>query len=302
MKKYNGIVIAGPTAVGKTNMSIKLAKILKAEIISADASQVYKKMDIGTAKITKDEMQGVKHHLIDVAEIAEDYSVGDFEKDVNEILNNFDENNKNILLVGGTGLYIRAITDGFSDLPSKNEKLRNELNEKSLNELQEQLKILDEKAYNGVDKQNKIRLVRAIEVCLLTGEKFSKIRTKNVKKNKYNFLKIFLVRDREELYNRINMRVDIMLKQGMLDEAKYIYDNYKDKLYKISAIGYQEFFEYFDGKVSLDEAVENVKRESRRYAKRQMTWFKKETDYIIYNLSEMTEDEIIEKILEKFKK
>ena len=302
MKKYNGIVIAGPTAVGKTNMSIKLAKILKAEIISADASQVYKKMDIGTAKITKDEMQRVKHHLIDVVEIGEDYSVGDFEKDTNEILNNFDENNRNILLVGGTGLYIRAITDGFSDLPTKDEKLRNELNEKSLFELQEQLKILDKKAYNEIDKQNKIRLVRAIEVCLLTGEKFSEIRTKNVKKNKYNFLKIFLVRDREELYNRINMRVDIMLKQGMLDEAKYIYDNYKDKLYKISAIGYKEFFGYFDGKVSLDEAVENVKRESRRYAKRQMTWFKKETDYIIYNLSEMTEDEIVEKILEKFKK
>ena len=300
MKKYNGIVIAGPTAVGKTNMSIKLAKKLKAEIISADASQVYKKMDIGTAKITKDEMQGVKHHLIDVAEIGEDYSVGDFEKDVNEILNNFDENNKNILLVGGTGLYIRAITDGFSDLPSKNEQLRNELNEKSLSELQEQLKILDEKAYNGVDKRNKIRLVRAIEVCLLTGEKFSKIRTKNVKKNKYNFLKIFLVRDREELYNRINMRVDIMLKQGILDEVKYIYDNYKDKLHKISAIGYKEFFDYFDGKVSLDEVVENVKRESRRYAKRQMTWFRKETDYIIYNLSEITEDEVVENILEKF--
>ena len=154
MKKYNGIVIAGPTAVGKTNMSIKLAKILKAEIISADASQVYRKMDIGTAKITKDEMQEVKHHLRDVAEIGEDYSVGDFEKDVNEILNNFNENNKNILLVGGTGLYIRAITDGFSNLPTKDEKLRNELNIKSLNELQEQLKILDEKAYNEIDKQN----------------------------------------------------------------------------------------------------------------------------------------------------
>lgn len=299
-KKLKGIVISGATGVGKTDLSIKLAKRLNADIISADASQVYKFLDIGTAKVTEDEMQGIKHYMIDVVEPDEDYSVGDFEVEVNKILHEKEENAENVILVGGTGLYIRAITDGFSDLPTKDEKIRKDLEEKSLEELQEILKELDLQAYNEIDLNNKLRLVRAIEVCKITGGKFSELRVKNIKKNNYNFLKVFLTRNREELYGRINKRVDIMIQKGLVEEAKKVYNNYEDSLYKISAIGYKELFNYFDGKVSLEEAIEDIKRESRRYAKRQMTWFRKEKDYLIYNLSEISEKEIIEDILRNY--
>lgn len=299
-KKLKGIVISGATGVGKTDLSIKLAKRLNADIISADASQVYKFLDIGTAKVTEDEMQGIKHYMIDVVEPDEDYSVGDFEVEVNKILHEKEENDENVILVGGTGLYIRAITDGFSDLPTKDEKIRKDLEKKSLEELQEILKELDLQAYNEIDLNNKLRLVRAIEVCKITGGKFSELRVKNIKKNNYNFLKVFLTRNREELYERINKRVDIMIQKGLVEEAKKVYNNYEDSLYKISAIGYKELFNYFDGKVSLEEAIEDIKRESRRYAKRQMTWFRKEKDYLIYNLSEISEKEIIEDILRNY--
>ena len=299
-KKLKGIIISGATGVGKTDLSIKLAKRLNADIISADDSQVYKFLDIGTAKVTEDEMQGIKHYMIDVVEPDEDYSVGDFEVEVNKILHEKEENAENIILVGGTGLYIRAITDGFSDLPTKDEKIRKDLEKKSLEELQEILKALDLQAYNEIDLNNKLRLVRAIEVCKITGGKFSELRVKNIKKNNYNFLKVFLTRNREELYERINKRVDIMIQKGLVEEAKKVYNNYEDSLYKISAIGYKELFNYFDGKVSLEEAIEDIKRESRRYAKRQMTWFRKEKDYLIYNLSEISEKEIIEDILRNY--
>ena len=299
-KKLKGIVISGATGVGKTDLSIKLAKRLNADIISADASQVYKFLDIGTAKVTEDEMQGIKHYMIGVVEPDEDYSVGDFEVEVNKILHEKDENTENIILVGGTGLYIRAIKDGFSDLPTKDEKIRKDLEKKSLEELQEILKALDLQAYNEIDLNNKLRLVRAIEVCKITGGKFSELRVKNIKKNNYNFLKVFLTRNREELYERINKRVDIMIQKGLVEEAKKVYNNYENSLYKISAIGYKELFNYFDGKVSLEEAIEDIKRESRRYAKRQMTWFRKEKDYLIYNLSEISEKEIIEDILRNY--
>ena len=241
-----GIVIAGATGVGKTDLSIKLAQKINAKIISADASQVYKELDIGTAKVTQKEMQGIPHYMIDVVNPDEDYSVGDFERAVNNILNeSCQKNGKNVIIVGGTGLYIKSITDGFAKLPSKDEKIRAELEIKNLQELQEMLKELDEKSYSEIDLSNKLRLVRAIEVCLLMGEKFSELRTKNIKNNNYKFLKIFLTRDRNELYDRINKRVDIMISKGLIDEARKIYDKYKKSLYKISSIGYKELFLYF---------------------------------------------------------
>ena len=297
-----GLVISGPTGVGKTDISIKLAKLLNSEIISADSSQIYRYMDIGTAKITNEEMQGIRHYLIDIADPGEDYSVGDFEIQVNSILKDKEKNQENILLVGGTGLYIKAITDGFSNLPSKDEKLRNELEVKSLEELRETLRKLDEKAYREIDICNKLRLVRAIEVCILTGGKFSELKTENMKNNNYSFMKVFLTRNREEIYDRINRRVDIMISQGLESEARKIYERYKNLRYKIASIGYKEFFKYFDGENSLDGTIEEIKRESRRYAKRQMTWFRKEKDYIIYNLSEQSENEVMKDIIERWNK
>ena len=298
-----GIVIAGATGVGKTDLSIKLAQKINAEIISADASQVYKELDIGTAKVTQKEMQGIPHYMIDVVNPDEDYSVGDFERAVNAILNeNCQNTEKNVIIAGGTGLYIKSITDGFAQLPSKDEKIRADLESRNIEELQEMLKRLDKKSYDEIDLSNKLRLVRAIEVCLLTGEKFSELRTKNIKNNNYKFLKIFLTRDRNELYDRINKRVDIMISKGLIDEARKIYDKYEKSLYKISSIGYKELFLYFDGKITLEEAVDEIKRESRRYAKRQITWFRKEKNYITYNLSEVSENKIIKDILKKWEK
>lgn len=259
-------------------------------------------MDIGTAKITNEEMQGIKHYQLDIVDPREDYSVGDFEIQVNSILKEKEKKCENILLVGGTGLYIKAITDGFSNLPSKDEKLRNELEGKSLEELREMLEKLDEKAYREIDICNKLRLVRAIEVCILTGGKFSELKTENVKNNNYRFMKVFLTRNREEIYDRINRRVDIMISQGLESEARKIYERYKNLRYKIASIGYKEFFKYFDGENSLDETIEEIKRESRRYAKRQMTWFRKEKDYIIYNLSEQSENEVMKDIIERWNK
>ena len=284
-------------------MSIKIAKKIDAEIISADASQIYKELNIGTAKITDEEMQGVKHYMIDVVDPGEDYSVGDFERDVNNILNKNSqrsENRKNIIITGGTGLYIRSITNGFAKLPSKDEKIRKDLEDKNLDELQEILKKLDKESYEEIDLSNKLRLVRAIEVCILTGDKFSELRTKNIKNNDYEFLKVFLTRNREELYDRINRRVEIMIAKGLVAEAKKVYNEYKGKLHKISSIGYKELFMHFDGKITLDEAIEEIKKESRRYAKRQMTWFRKEKDYIICNLSEMSENEVLDEILKRW--
>ena len=302
-KKLKGIVIAGATGVGKTDLSIKLAKQLNAVIISADASQVYKELNIGTAKIAHEEMQGIPHYMIDLVNPDEDYSVGDFERAVNAILNeNCQNTEKNVIIAGGTGLYIKSITDGFAQLPSKDEKIRADLESRNIEELQEMLKRLDKKSYDEIDLSNKLRLVRAIEVCLLTGGKFSELRVQNVKNNSYEFLKIFLTRDRKELYERINKRVDIMISKGLVEEAHKIYTKYNKSRFKISSIGYKELFCYFDGKITLEEAIEEIKKESRRYAKRQITWFKKEKNYITYNLSELTEDEVMKNIFEKWKK
>ena len=180
--------------------------------------------------------------------------------------------------------------------------MRNELEGKTLEELRKMLEKLDEKAYGEIDICNKLRLVRAIEVCILTGGKFSELKTENVKNNNYNFMKVFLTRNREEIYDRINRRVDIMISQGLEAEARKIYDKYENLHYKIVSIGYKEFFKYFDGENSLDETIEEIKRESRRYAKRQMTWFRKEKDYIIYNLSEQNENDVVKDIIERWNK
>ncbi|WP_082762603.1 tRNA (adenosine(37)-N6)-dimethylallyltransferase MiaA [Streptobacillus felis] len=286
------IVIAGPTGVGKTSLSIKLAKILNAEIISADSMQIYKEMNVGTAKITEEEKEGIKHHMLDLVNPDEEYSVGEYEKAVNKILN---DNKKIYILVGGTGLYLRSVTDGFSNLPAKDEELRKKLEEMNKEELLDKLKELDKETYDKIDKENKTRLVRAVEVCLLTGKKFSEITNVNVKNNDYTFLKIFLNRNREELYGLIDKRIDIMLENGLLEEAKEMYRKYPNT----KAIGYKELFMYFSGDMNFEDSISLLKQKSRNYAKRQVTWFKKDKDYVEYNLSEISNEKIIEDILKK---
>lgn len=299
MKK--GLVIAGPTGVGKTDLSIRLAKLLNADIISADSAQIYKGMDIGTAKITTEEMEGIPHYMLDVIEPVRKYSVGDYQKAVDEILAVKEQEGRNVILTGGTGLYIDSITEGLSDLPQGNPELRAKLMEFSIDELHGKLATLDPEAAAEIHKNNQRRVERALEVCILTGDKFSVLSKKNIKNNNYDFFKVALERDREKLYERINLRVDIMLEKGLEKEVRSLYEQYGDILKKINIIGYTQLIEYFDGNCTYEEAVENIKRDSRKYAKRQFTWFRNDPSYQWYNLDTMSEEEIAMDILKKIK-
>lgn len=293
-----GIVIAGPTGVGKTELSIKLAKALNADIISADSAQVYNEMNIGTAKISKDEMQEVIHHMIDVVEPIKKYSVGDYQRKVDNILN--ENEGKNILLVGGTGLYIDSVVRGLSALPESDPLIRESLMDKSGEELYDLLKEIDQESAESIHPNNKRRVERAVEVFYQTGEKFSTLSKRNIKGNNFKFLKVALERDRAYLYERINMRVDLMMENGLLEEVKYLYEKYGDILKKINIIGYSELIAYLNSELTLDEAIELIKKNSRNYAKRQFTWFKNDHEYIWYDLDEMNEEEIFSDILERF--
>ncbi len=292
------IVIAGPTGVGKTKISIDLASELNAEIISSDSAQVYKGLNIGTAKITEEEMQGIKHHLIDIVEPVSKYSVGNFEKDVNKILNQNPE--KNFLLVGGTGLYLNSVTNGLSILPEADKNTREYLTTLDNQSLFELALKYDEEATKEIHPNNRVRLERVVEVFLLTGQKFSELSKKNIKNNNFKFLKIALERDRENLYDRINKRVDIMFAQGLVDEVKKLYEIYGEKLYKLNIIGYNEVIDHINGKISLDEANYRIKLNSRHYAKRQFTWFKADKEYKWFNLDEISEQEIVKSIYTLF--
>lgn len=221
-----GIVLAGPTGVGKTDLSLKLAKILDADIISCDSAQVYKEMNIGTAKIKESEMNGIKHYMLDVLEPREKYSVGEYQRAVDKILAQKEKEGRAVILTGGTGLYINSVVNGLSSLPENDSKLRDELMALSVDELYEKLLELDPEAAEKIHKNNKKRVERAVEVCLMTGKKFSVLSKENVKNNNYDFLKVCLTRDREILYKRIDKRVDIMMNEGLLDEVTALYKKY----------------------------------------------------------------------------
>ncbi len=297
-----GIVLAGPTGVGKTDLSLKLAKILDADIISCDSAQVYKEMDIGTAKIKENEMNGIKHYMLDVLEPIEKYSVGEYQRAVDEILAQKEKEGRAVILTGGTGLYINSVVNGLSSLPESDPKLRDELMALSVDELYEKLLSLDPEAAEKIHKNNKKRVERAVEVCLMTGKKFSVLSKENVKNNNYDFLKVCLTRDRETLYKRIDKRVDIMMNEGLLDEVTALYKKYGGEiLRKINIIGYTEILDYIEGKISLETAVEFIKRNSRHYAKRQMTWFNNDSGYLWFDLEKQSENEILKTIIEQYK-
>ena len=288
------IVIAGPTGVGKTKISIDLASELNAEIISSDSAQVYRGLNIGTAKIREEEKQGIKHHLIDIVEPVSKYSVGNFEKDVNKILNQNPE--KNFMLVGGTGLYINSVTNGLSVLPEADKKTREYLASLDNQTLLELALKYDEEATKEIHPNNRVRLERVVEVFMLTNQKFSELSKKNIKNNNFNFLKIALERNREELYDRINKRVDIMFEEGLVKEVENLYKIYGEKLYSLNIIGYNELIDYFNGLSSLEEASYKIKLNSRHYAKRQFTWFKADKEYVWFNLSEVSEEEVVKRV------
>lgn len=274
------IAVAGPTASGKSGLAVALAKKLSAQVISCDSMQIYKGMDIGTAKVTAEEMDDIKHHLIDFVDIDTDFSVSDYVECGEKVIRDLQKESILPIIAGGTGLYLRSLLYGvnFSD-NSKDEKLRNYLEKKAENgeieTLWEQLKALDPKATEKIHINNQKRVIRALEYCLVTGEKFSE--QSIITNAKYDFLLICLgVRDRQKLYDKINLRVDLMIKQGLLEEAKAYHQKLKNNSTCSQAIGYKELFPYFNGEITLETATENIKRETRRYAKRQLTWFKKE--------------------------
>jgi len=275
------ISIVGPTAIGKTSLSIKLAKYFNTEIISADSRQFYKEMQIGTAAPTPTELASVKHHFIQHKSVEDNYNVGAFEKDAIERLNQLFKSNKIVVMVGGSGLYLDAVTKGLDYFPDIDPIIREGLNKRlkieGLSALQGQLKELDIKAYNSIKIDNPHRVIRALEVCIGTNKPYSTFLNKTKTKRSFKVIAIGLSADRKIIYDRINKRVDHMINEGLLEEVKTLipYQN----LNALNTVGYKEIFNYLKKEWTLDFAISEIKKNTRRFAKRQLTWFKK-TDCI----------------------
>lgn len=274
------IVVVGPTAIGKTDMAIQLARHYHTEIISADSRQFFKEMEIGTAKPSESELQAAKHHFINSQSIHSEFSVGDFEQQSLQILTKLFEELDTAILVGGSGLYVQAVCQGFDDIPKASEGIRDKWNnlfaEEGIEALQRSLIVADPEYYNQVDINNPQRLIRALEVFETTGKPFSSYRIKNISPRSFHIIKIGLNTNREELYRRINHRVDLMMQSGLLEEVKSLLP-YRN-LNALNTVGYSELFDYLEGKMTIHEAVEKIKQNTRRFAKRQLTWFTRQND------------------------
>ena len=273
--KNKVIAIAGPTASGKTKLAIEMAQQLGTEIISADSRLVYKGFDIGTAKPTKEEQKLVKHYLIDVVEPEVDYSVADFADEAGKIIDEIHSRGKVPIIAGGTGLYFRILLENY-DLPrlEANPELRAELETRDVEDLYNELLRLDPKAAEKIHKNNKVRVIRALEVCKILNKPFSE--ACGLKDSAYDVEWIFpKIESREVLYDRINKRVDVMIQDGLIDETKYLLAKHGRIKNLVNTIGYQEIIQYLDGILDLNTAIETIKQNTRRYAKRQLTWFRR---------------------------
>lgn len=290
------ISVIGPTAIGKTTLAIAIANYFEVDIISADSRQFYKEMKIGTAVPSEEELKAAHHHFIQHKSIFESYSVGDFERDAIECLRQLFKEKDIVILVGGSGLYVNAITKGLDKFPEIKPEIREALNIKldseGIQSLQEQLKQLDALYYKKVDIENPHRIIRALEVCIGTGKPYSSFLNKDKSKRPFNIITVGISADREIIYERINKRVDIMMKEGLLAEAKSVYPN--RKLNALQTVGYKELFGHFDGSFDIDFAVKEIKKNTRRFAKRQLTWFKKNKDTIWVDYQDDTETTIIQ--------
>ena len=297
MNKYL-ISIVGPTAIGKTTLSIKLAQHFNTEIISADSRQFFKEMQIGTAAPAPAELTAVKHHFIHHKSIYDNYNVGAFEKDALKCLHNLFKKHDVVIMVGGSGLYVDAVTIGLDYFPEVDSGIRETLNKqletKGIAKLQKQLKVLDPETYNNISLDNPHRVIRALEVCIGTGQPYSSFLNKDKTSRDFKTITIGLSADRDIIYNRINQRVDIMMDQGLLEEAKVLLP--KQELNALNTVGYKELFNYFNGEWELDFAISEIKKNSRRFAKRQLTWFKKDESILWFDYA--TESEKIIKVLE----
>ncbi|CAL65638.1 tRNA (adenosine(37)-N6)-dimethylallyltransferase MiaA [Christiangramia forsetii] len=274
------INIIGPTAIGKTSLSIKVARHFITEIISADSRQFFKEMKIGTAVPDKDELAAATHHFIQHISIADAYSVGDFEKDAILKLKELFNKHKVAVMVGGSGLYIKAITEGLDDFPKVDPEIRRNLNqhleEDGIDWLQKKLYVLDPEYYKTADVMNPHRLIRALEICIETGKPFSSFLNQKKPERNFKNITIGLMADREMIYDRINKRVDLMIRNGLIEEARELYP--QKELNALNTVGYKELFSFFDGKTDLETAISEIKKNTRRFAKRQLTWFRKDPE------------------------
>ena len=280
MPQKHLITVIGPTAIGKTELAIRLAENFNTEILSCDSRQFYREMRIGTAVPSESELSRVKHHFIQNKSIHESYSVGEFEKESLQLLSEQFRTKNLFVMAGGSGLYVDAVVKGLDEFPKVDPAVREglieELQNRGLTPLQERLKELDPVSYARMDIQNKQRVIRALEICQGTGKPFSSYWNKSGKKRPFKTLKIGLRADRETVYERINQRVDIMMEMGLLEEARGLYDF--RHLNALQTVGYKEIFEHLEGKTSLEDAISEIKKNTRRFAKRQGTWFKKDEE------------------------
>ncbi len=279
------ITIVGPTAIGKTSLSILIASYFKTEIISCDSRQFYKEMTIGTAVPEKEELAEVPHHFIQNRSVFEDYNVGAFERDALNVLDTLFKKHNIVVMVGGSGLYVKAVIEGLDDFPKIDSTIRLELNNIYKNEgiipLQQQLKKLDIETYNTISLDNPQRVIRALEICIGTNLPYSSFKGKGKRKRDFVSIIVGLNGDRQKIYDRINYRVDLMMEKGLLDEAKKLHP--QKSLNALQTVGYKELFLFFDGKITKEYAVEEIKKNTRRFAKRQLTWFKKNTNIMWFD-------------------
>lgn len=291
------ISVVGPTAIGKTKLAIALAKEYQTSIISADSRQFFKEMKIGTAVPSLEELSTIPHYFIQHKSILELYSVGDFERDAIAIIEKLFQNNEVIVMVGGSGLYIDAVAKGLDNFPEVNPEIRINLNDKLEKEgiiaLQEELKLTDPSYYKKVDSQNPHRLIRALEICIGTGKPYSSFLDKKKSKRPFEIITVGVEADRELIYDKINQRVDVMMNEGLLEEVKTLLP-YKH-LNALQTVGYKELFMYFEDKCTLEFAISEIKKNTRRFAKRQLTWFRK-NDSTIWMPHNATVPMILEKI------
>ncbi len=281
------ISIVGPTAIGKTSLSIKLANHFKTSIISCDSRQFYKEMQIGTAAPTHDELKAAKHYFIHNKSVKEQYTVGQFETDAIATLNTLFKSNDVVIMVGGSGLYVNAVTDGFDEFPDISPEIRKTLNQelqkKGIECLQQQLEKLDKVSYNSIAIDNPHRLIRALEVSIGSGKPYSSFLKNHKKERPFNVISIGLNADRDLIYNRIEQRVDKMIEEGLVDEVEKLIE-FKE-YNALNTVGYKELFKFIEGEWTLDFAISEIKKNTRRFAKRQLTWFKKnkETFWLAYD-------------------
>lgn len=293
------IVLIGPTGVGKTELSLQLAKLLPSPVISADSRQIYKEIPIGTAAPTEQELREVKHYFIGTKQLDDYYSAAQYEADVMKLTAELFQQHDNLLLTGGSMLYVDAVTKGIDDIPSVDEEVRTHLKERlakeGLEPLKAELKLIDPEYYNIVDLQNHKRIVHALEIYYTSGKTFSSFRTNIKKERPFRIIKFGLKRERQILFDRINRRVDIMMNEGLLDEARRVY--HRKHLNSLNTVGFKELFKYLDGEWALDMAVERIKKNTRVYAKKQMTWFAHDEEIQWLDADRLSTEEMTEIII-----